>query len=204
MKDRSKEDQAYLDHLLAGNASASGKTVATQTAQTVPASQPTTAPQTTYPAQTAQPATTSRGAIRRLPKIKGSNYEKLMHKIGILVGFFIAGGMWYAGAFFTLQWISSLGFDVNFGVSAWWLIPIAVTSFEVGLQTARHPAAILTWLVVLAFDIATTSIGLHHFASARGIAMPAFEFWLLSSMIGFQFALAPERLGRAFYIELMR
>ncbi len=193
MKDRKKTDQMFLENLLS-NTSTSGEAVA---AQSTSVSQPSSTAHSVPFAQGYQ-------RVRRLPKIRGSSYEKLMHKMGVLVGFMLAGGMWYSGAFFTMQWLSSLGFAVNFGISAWWLIPVAVTSFEVGLQTAKHPAALLVWFLVLAFDILTTSIGLHHFASARGIAMPALEFWVLSSLIGFEFALAPERLGRVFYIELMR
>jgi hypothetical protein len=149
------------------------------------------------------PAPAPAAKPRRVPKLKGTAYEKLMHKLGQLVVLALTIGLWYAGASFTLQWLASMGMGID--TIYIWLVPAAITVAEYGLQRTKETTQTIIWCVVLAFDVFTTATGLHHYVRhVHGIAMPAHEYIVLVGGVGFILALAPERLLKSVIAELRR
>jgi hypothetical protein len=143
---------------------------------------------------------------RRFPALRGGMYEKARHKIGVSIAMIVVACLWLLGAFFTLTFLETLGFTIDFSALGWWLIPIAISALEVGLQPdeVKSSGARIIWLIVLAMDIATTAIGIHAFGNEWGLRMPAINYWFLAVSIGFELALAPEPLMRSLWGELRR
>lgn len=176
----------------------------TQGQQLAAAAQPAQTTQPTQPAQVAQPTqpTTSRRSLG-LPRMRGSTYDKVVHKGGLLVATVLTLGLWWVGASFTLQWLASMGIDINSPYL--WLVPIGITFLEIGLQRSKHPVQVTIWLVVLAFDCYTTAVGLHYVTRHQhGISMPMFEYATLTGGIGFLLALSPEHIARSIVQEFKR
>jgi hypothetical protein len=166
-----------------------------------PASAPAS-PSAEAPRASEAPARTSR---RRPP----NPYENALAKAALLIALAVVAGVWWVGAYSTLQWLSGAGVSLaTVGLLAWGL-PIAVTVLESGTLAARSrvPWLWLVWLVVLAFDIVTTAIGLLLVANGRTFFGQAFATTDLTSqviagVVGAVIALAPEPAARAIWREL--
>lgn len=146
---------------------------------------------------------------RPVQQIEYSAYEWLMFKLSLVIGLCLCVLAWATGGYFTLIWLQSLGATIVTTSLVWWLIPLATTILEVGMVPTRAPFlwCCIIWILVLGFDVYTTSVGMAVFLGGRIIAgyeMTGITLWVVSSSVGLALALAPERAGRALVLELWR
>jgi hypothetical protein len=158
------------------------------------------------PAEASRPSSAPARASRRQ---SANPYENALAKAALVIALGVVAGVWWVGAYSTLQWLSGAGISLAaVGLLAWGL-PIAVTVLESGTLAARSrvPWLWLVWAAVLAFDIVTTAIGLLLVANGRTIFGQVFATSDLTSqviagVVGTVIALAPEPAARAIWREL--
>ncbi len=169
------------------------------TAGNTPNNIPSTTPGT-FPGTTSPQHEEVRKRRRTLPRLQGDAYRRFTHKAGVIVGFGVVAGIWYIGAFFTLEWLKYYGVPVD--SVYWWVVPIAITLLEVGLQpdTPRINWVHLLWLGVLLVDAFATAFGASSWVNPQGVLFP----WYWFGLVGVFIALSPERIGRALWTELWR
>lgn len=153
----------------------------------------------------AQPAAQSRP---RRPS--NTAYLTGLVKAAILVALALLAGLWYVGGAFTLATLASWGLPI----AAWgllaWLIPLAITTLEIGTMAGRVrlPMLWLIWAAVLAFDVVTSAIGLLEWADGRKLFSLTFSPTDNTSIgiclaIGLGIALTPEPTARQLLKELL-
>jgi hypothetical protein len=153
-----------------------------------------------------------------------ARYDRGVRLVATVIGMLLCATAWVVGAYFTLSWLASLGFDwatagiapiaglfseadvertaspeaMSNGMSALlvWAIPLAVTLAEVGFDPGRASgiASRLLWAVFLVADAATTALGLYPLL-AIGLGSGAVAL-ILAALIGMVLALVPEKLAR--------
>lgn len=153
----------------------------------------------------AQPAAQSRPR-----RASGTAYTTGLYKVALLVALVLVASLWYIGGAFTLGTLGSWGLPiVAWGLLAW-LIPLGITALEIGTLAgrARIPMLWLIWAAVLAFDIATSAIGLLDWADGRKLFTMVFSSTdgtsaAICGLVGIAIALVPEPTARALLKELL-
>lgn len=161
------------------------------------------------PSASAPPTQPNHSPAARTRRSASGSYGTALYKAAILVALLLMVGVWYTGGSFTLAALTSWGLPVaSWGLLAW-LIPLSVTALEIGalMGRARLPALWVVWVAVLAFDVATTAIGLLDLAEGRRVFGHTFSTVDSSSItiggiIGLVIALTPEPSIRALIREL--
>jgi hypothetical protein len=155
----------------------------------------------------AVPKQTTQTTTRRIrPSSQPSIYVKTQTSIALSFALAVAGLLWLAGAFFTLQALEKFGVKLA-GIGIWqWFIPIAITASELALWPRRSSARLqfVFFLSVLLFDVGTSFAGLIQWGAGRtvplfeGITLPSSGWGLriVAGIIALIFAFGPERLAR--------
>jgi hypothetical protein len=118
----------------------------------------------------------------------------------------IAGGLWAAGAFFTLVFLRGAGVPLAPAQLVAWLVPAFVSAVELKLWPARgrSPIRALVWLGVVTFDVGASFAGLVQWGAGRrinlftGFTLPTTgaALWVFALGAGLVFAFAPEKIGK--------
>lgn len=165
---------------------------------------PVDAPAATSPTTpaTERPRTTTASKPRSKPGI----YDQTLEAMAYVASLAIAGGLWAAGAFFTLVFLSGAGVPVAPTQALAWLVPAFVSAIELKLWPARgrSPIRALIWLGVVAFDVGASFAGLADWGAGRhidlftGITLPSTgaALWLFALGAGLVFAFAPEKIAK--------
>ena len=167
-----------------------------------PASPPTATPTTTTDPR---PRATQR-TKRPAPPLVRDLYERIGTSVALCFALFIAGLLWWIGAYFSLLFLASLGIKLA-SYGAWaYLIPAAVTASELFLWPARHKVKplIVLWLLILAFDIGSTASGCVELLAGRNIKLftgftipdQGVVLTALAIGVGIVCAFGPEKLGK--------
>jgi hypothetical protein len=133
-------------------------------------------------------------------------YQRLWESLAYIGSVFIAGGMWYIGASFTLQFLAGLGIQTaGLGFAAW-LIPAVITAVELTLwpRLDKGWQRSLVFLTILAFDVGSTFAGIMGVGAGQtynlftGIKLPqsGIALWIIAGGAGLIFAFLPEKIGR--------
>jgi hypothetical protein len=133
-------------------------------------------------------------------------YNRVQSTIALCFAIFIAGLLWWFGAYFTLQALASFGIKLA-GVGWWqWLIPVAITASELALwpHRASGPLQFLFFAGVGLFDIGTSFAGLTVWGAGRpiplfvGFTIPQAGWGLVgfALVVALVLAFIPERLIR--------
>lgn len=112
----------------------------------------------------------------------------------------------------TLEWLSSIssmrGILDTIGPLAW-LVPLAITTLEMGMLVARSRIvwAWVFWGGVLIFDIYTTAAGLLLFVAGREvfgylITVNDVTSWVIACAVGLFIAIVPEPAMRSIWRDL--
>lgn len=173
-----------------------------QQEQLPPAAVPIAVPPAQPPAQPVAPS--------RPRRASGTAYTTGLYKVALLVALALVASLWYIGGAFTLATLASWGLPiVAWGLLAW-LIPLGITALEIGTLAgrARIPMLWLIWAAVLAFDIATSAIGLLEWANGRKLFTFVFSSTdntsaAICGLVGIAIALVPEPTARALLKELL-
>jgi hypothetical protein len=145
----------------------------------------------------------------RVAKPRNTAYDRITRQIGLCVALVLTAGIWFAGAYFTLQWLSSMGLRLAGAGLLSYLIPLAITGLEIGLRPDRSPTWIsrFFWFAVLLFDAGTTAAGVAAATDGKvvaGIAITGGTLWAIGSIAGLFFALFPEIAARSLLSELKK
>lgn len=139
-------------------------------------------------------------------------YDKAGTTVAYAGAMFLAGLLWYLGAFFTLTFLQTQGLEIqHLGLVAW-LVPLGITAIELWLmpRTGTRWQSVLVFLAVLAFDVGTSWSGAitwgagKHIALFNGFTLPKAGLTLhaLALVLGLVFAFLPEKIGRWAAAEL--
>ena len=168
---------------------------------------------TTRTERTAEPRATPqrKERTRRMPtsgplRMDGL-YDRVVATFALTFVLLLSAGLWWVGAFFSLQALAGWGVRLAQLNGAQWLIPAAVTAAELSLWPIgrRVRPMFAVWALIVAFDIGTTVAGLlavlagRHLPLFAGYTIPSGGAVLMgiSLMVGLVCAFGPERLGRA-------
>lgn len=133
-------------------------------------------------------------------------YERVGTTIALLGAGMVGIGLWGAGAYFTLQFLSHQ-VPTLAGMGVWaWVIPIVITAAELFLwpRWGGRMMQLVFFLGVLAFDVGSTYSGFVDIAAGRsialfrGISIPQ-SGWVLDVLgvvAGLVCAFGPERIAR--------
>lgn len=146
------------------------------------------------------------------PRAKQTLYDRVGMSLALSLGLGVAFLLWLAGAFFTLQFLAGMGVTLAAAGIAQWLIPAAITAGELWLwpRASTRPQQTALFLLVLAFDVGTSLIGLHNWAAGRTIpnvgTLPAagWPLWAGALIVALVCAFWPEKLGRWSVSELIK
>ena len=146
----------------------------------------------------------------RTRRVASGGYGTVLYKAALIVALLLVLGMWFLGGQFTLAALAAWGLPVvSWGLIAW-AIPIGITALEVGTLAgrARVPMLWVLWAGVLAFDIASTAIGLLDLAEGRRVLGHLFiaadpTSAAIGGLLGLAIALIPEPTARTLIKELM-
>jgi hypothetical protein len=138
-------------------------------------------------------------------------YELILGKGALVIALALFAGIWYAGAYFTLQAFTGWKVSVaSWGLAAW-LIPIAITALESGLMVirARSIWAWLSWIFVLGIDVFTTASGLADITTGRIVAGYTLSIadpstWIVVGIAGLLIAVIPEPAIRSIGREILQ
>jgi hypothetical protein len=138
-------------------------------------------------------------------------YELILGKSALLMVLGLFVGLWYAGAYFTLQAFIGWGVSVGSWGLAAWLIPIGITAIESGLMVirARSTWAWIGWVLVLGVDVFTTANGLANITMGRVIAGHTLSItdpstWIVVGLAALLIAVIPEPATRSIGRELLQ
>lgn len=140
------------------------------------------------------------------PRSKPGIYDQTLEAMAYVASLAIAGGLWAAGAFFTLIFLQGAGAPVAPAHAVAWLVPAFVSAVELKLWPARgrSPIRALVWLGVVVFDVGASFAGLVEWGAGRrinlftGIILPSSgaALWAFALGAGLVFAFAPEKIGK--------
>jgi hypothetical protein len=144
-------------------------------------------------------------------RTKRSPYERVVARIALGLAALTAGGIWWVGGYFTLVWVAQMGIPVvTLGVAAW-IIPLAITTLEMGMLHARPQSrwAWLCWGSVFLIDITTTAQGLMVVGQTHALfGEPGHHndvtVWILGGLLGIAIAVIPEPALRSIWRDLRR
>lgn len=167
------------------------------------AASPQAAPRTERP-RAQQPAPRPQPSAGGAFSVNGW-YERLGTTLGLAGALATCAGLWWVGAFFTLEFLARLGL-VLAGLGWWaWLIPASITGAELFLWP-EHVGRwhTLFWFGVLCFDVGSTAAGLMQIAAGytiplfAGITLPRGGIALVAvgGAVGLVCAVVPEKYGR--------
>jgi len=133
-------------------------------------------------------------------------YKRVQASIALCFAITIAAGLWWGGAYFTLQALATFGI-VLAGVGWWqWLIPVAITASELALWPHRASSRLqgIFFAGVVIFDVGTSFAGLAAWGAGRpiplfqGMSIPPAGPGLIVFALAVALILAfiPERLVR--------
>lgn len=183
------------------------------TTDPTPAVAPST-PSTASPTTT----TTTTKSQSRSRQANPSLYERVGTTIGLIFTLALAGGLWYAGSYFSLQFLGKVQFlhiSQLIGLLGLrqWFIPVGITAIELFLWPRRKRFLIkaLVFFPVLAFDIGTSCNGLIDVTAGstiplfQGITIPKDGVALNITVIifGLLFAFGPEKIARWVVADLI-
>lgn len=126
--------------------------------------------------------------------------------------FFLLASIWWVGGKMTLEWLGSIssmrGILDTIGPLAW-LVPLAITTLEMGMLVARSRIvwAWVFWSGVIVFDIYTTAAGLLLFVAGREvfgylITVNDVTSWVIACAVGLFIAIVPEPAMRSIWRDL--
>lgn len=181
----------------------------------VPKSASTIDPAAAAPIDQAPPVATppqDRPQVAPRNKTKPGLYDRVGLSLALSLGLAVAGLLWLAGAFFTLQFLKGMGVALAGAGVAQWLIPAAITAGELWLwpRASTRPQQTALFLLILAFDVGTSLIGLVTWAAGRTIpnvgTLPAagWGLWAGALVVSLVCAFWPEKLGRWSVSELLK
>lgn len=126
-----------------------------------------------------------------------TTYDLVMRYVATVVGLALCAGAWYAGAYFTVQWL--LGLAPQLAGYAW-LLPLAITGGEAGFWPRRvsGKASRSLFLLLLGFDAYTTAAGIFPILPET-FDVPV--LWILAGVLGVALALVPEKMALALVQE---
>ncbi|GEM_PF-6139356 len=159
----------------------------------------------------AQPAVPAQPVAQSRPRrTSNTAYTTGLYKAALLVALCLVAAIWYLGGVFTLATLASWGLPlVTWGLLAW-LIPVGITALEIGTLAGkgRIPMLWLIWAGVLAFDVATSALGLLDWANGRKLFTHLFSTSDgtsigLCGLMGLGIALVPEPTVRALLKEVL-
>ncbi len=155
------------------------------------------------------PEPEQKSAKPRTARARTTSYDRITRQIGLVVALLLTIGIWFAGAYFTLQWLGSIGLKLATAGLLSYLIPLAITGLEIGLRPDRSPTWIsrFFWFAVLLFDAGTTAAGVTAAVEGRivaGIALAGGTAWAIGGLAGLFFALFPEIAARSLMSELKK
>ena len=161
------------------------------------------------PTQPAEAAAPTKVKPKASPKPRTTSYDRITRMIGLSVALLLTAGIWFAGAYFTLQWLSSIGLKLAGAGLLSYLIPLAITGLEIGLRPDRSPTWIsrFFWFAVLLFDAGTTAAGVAAAVTGKvfaGVTMVGGTVWAIGIVAGLFFALFPEIAARSLVSELKK
>jgi hypothetical protein len=145
-------------------------------------------------------------------RTKQGLYDRVGMSLALSLGLGVAFLLWLAGAFFTLQFLKGMGVALAGAGLAQWLIPAAITAGELWLwpRASTRPQQTALFLLILAFDVGTSLIGLRNWAAGREIpnvgTLPAagWGLWAGALVVSLVCAFWPEKLGRWSVSELLK
>lgn len=154
------------------------------------------------PESVRSPSTIERRERRR--RIKPGTYDKIGTSITYSAGIAIAGLLWIAGAYFTLQALKA--FNVRTTSILWWTVPIAITAIELWQmpKAGQRWQASLLFVCILGIDVASSWYGLLETVAGRfvplgtGFTIPTggTALHLGVVIVALVFAFLPEKLIR--------
>lgn len=154
----------------------------------------------------AAPAIEAQQRASSKPRSKPGIYDQTLEAMAYVASLAIAGGLWAAGAFFTLVFLQGAGVPVSPAMALAWLAPAFISAVELKLWPARgrSPIRALVWLGVVVFDVGASFAGLVEWGAGRrinlftGITLPSAgaALWAFALGAGLVFAFAPEKIGK--------
>lgn len=164
------------------------------------------------PQAPAQERPTSVQQASNRTRAKQGLYDRVGMSLALALGLAVSFLLWLAGAFFTLQFLKGMGVALAGAGIAQWLIPAAITAGELWLwpRASTRPQQTALFLLILAFDVGTSLIGLRNWAAGREIpnvgTLPAagWGLWAGALVVALVCAFWPEKLGRWSVSELIK